>query len=549
MNKWCVLGISFVWFLTSVSMEKESSFEKLKRTLSGKKNPCTGKYELRKSIHNDGELDLIAAYQEGNRSEVEKILKSKSYEEIIKDISKNKQPIKEKNIKTVNYEEEILEAAKNGDTRGVRTLLEINPSLCSAVDTKSVNRTPLHWAARHGHINVVKILAGKVASVNQENKRGLRPLEENLHDGYASEQVINCLIEKGAYLHDGKTLARVIDAHNVTIAKLILDKKVVVAHELVIRAFKKMFREHVIADLEKPEEKDCYEHDQQLLQLFCNKPEFKSFLISGMPLAAKLYFAALRAPTTDLLKILLGEQFDDRHALNGIMREKTHDTLLHSAVRRNDQDKINFLLEHGILLDSVNKAGFTPLLEATSKGFADVAFYLILKGANVRATDAKGEGLWSLARFYKQDHQKIPDANAVTKMELIAAFFTFTQGATTPRTNGHKNKGIEHAVWDLKLGLAPDFYQLLYKDFGAHDLLLEKYPKEVKELEAAYDKACENCVATQDKFKEKGGRVVLRCCGILLCKECYDLRDSKRCPKCQQQFARTTPYHNGAPLF
>ena len=43
--------------------------------------------------------------------------------------------------------------------------------------TTATGRTPLHYAARHGYINIVKILLTKGANINAKTKRGQTVLD------------------------------------------------------------------------------------------------------------------------------------------------------------------------------------------------------------------------------------------------------------------------------------------------------------------------------------------------------------------------------------
>jgi len=537
MNRWFIIAGLVVWFLPCTGMEKMG---KIIKTFSIPKNPCTGKYELRREMSKEENSMLITTYEKGNLASIENYLKGESWEDVTRDIAKDKQPVKEGRKESIDSKVEIFKAAKKGDAKSIKILLEIDPNLINITDSDHSDRTALAWAARYGHIDAIRELLLKGPSIiNKENKKGLRPLEENLHDGYTSEPVMNLLIEKGACIHDGKALKKAARKNNYSAIEILLKKGAIPADKKVVEGLKKMLKQPGVSD-------SCYEHKQKIVELFCAQEGFKSYLDSNPSCKTELYFAALRGPVA-ILKTLLGQRVNDRYSLIDIVVPETNDTLLHAAVPYNDKDKINFLLEENLFIDSVNKMGCTPLLEAARLGCQDSALHLILKGANIKVKNKNGEGLWHCARAHKEIHQKVPDANAITLMELVAAFFTITEG----QLNKGKHVGENEAIWHLKLGNPELFNQTLYgKDsFNAYESLLKSYPAEVKELEHAYNESCHNCIATQDRFKEKGGRVVLRCCDTLLCKECYDLQTDKCCPACHGKFAHFIPYFNGSPLF
>lgn len=69
---------------------------------------------------------------------------------------------------------EIHDAAKAGDLEKVKALLKDHPDLVFNKDNDG--RSPLHWAASHGHKNVVELLLAKKAGVNATDKNGATPL-------------------------------------------------------------------------------------------------------------------------------------------------------------------------------------------------------------------------------------------------------------------------------------------------------------------------------------------------------------------------------------
>jgi cytohesin len=71
---------------------------------------------------------------------------------------------------------EIHDAAKSGDLAKLNALLKDHPELASSKDADGW--TPLHWAARKGHKDVVELLLANKADVNARDNHGSTPLFE-----------------------------------------------------------------------------------------------------------------------------------------------------------------------------------------------------------------------------------------------------------------------------------------------------------------------------------------------------------------------------------
>jgi ankyrin repeat protein len=69
---------------------------------------------------------------------------------------------------------EIHDAAKAGDLEKVKALLKDHPDLVFNKDNDG--RSPLHWAASHGHKNVVELLLANKAEANAKDNNGGTPL-------------------------------------------------------------------------------------------------------------------------------------------------------------------------------------------------------------------------------------------------------------------------------------------------------------------------------------------------------------------------------------
>ena len=65
---------------------------------------------------------------------------------------------------------QLLEASKSGDLDKVQQILNMRPELINCRDVDDRNSTPLHFAARHNQIEVVKLLLGRGADVHIKDK-------------------------------------------------------------------------------------------------------------------------------------------------------------------------------------------------------------------------------------------------------------------------------------------------------------------------------------------------------------------------------------------
>ena len=93
----------------------------------------------------------------------------------------------------------IHEAAKRGDQSEVNRIVAAQPEALEARDARHGN-TPLHWAAFHGHLDVVRTLIKNGANPNVHTKDGYTPLRDAAYRGHT--EVVRFLLEAGARVEE-----------------------------------------------------------------------------------------------------------------------------------------------------------------------------------------------------------------------------------------------------------------------------------------------------------------------------------------------------------
>ena len=90
--------------------------------------------------------------------------------------------------------QEIIEAARSGDLAKVKELAAANPGVVNAKDPDG--RTPLHWACRGVHLEVLEFLLARGADGNTGDRNGASPLHWATMAGHAS--MVKLLLDHGA---------------------------------------------------------------------------------------------------------------------------------------------------------------------------------------------------------------------------------------------------------------------------------------------------------------------------------------------------------------
>eukprot|EP01122_Echinamoeba_exundans_P014044 TRINITY_DN6282_c0_g2_i2.p1 TRINITY_DN6282_c0_g2~~TRINITY_DN6282_c0_g2_i2.p1 ORF type:complete len:142 (-),score=43.59 TRINITY_DN6282_c0_g2_i2:575-946(-) len=92
--------------------------------------------------------------------------------------------------------EDFQWAIKTGDINGVREYVEVKKHDVNAPDATVKRRTPLHYAADFGQVEVAKYLVSKGAKLDVKDGFGITPLLAAVYENHA--EVVEFLLSKGA---------------------------------------------------------------------------------------------------------------------------------------------------------------------------------------------------------------------------------------------------------------------------------------------------------------------------------------------------------------
>jgi len=237
--------------------------------------------------------------------------------------------------------EEIHEAAQKGDIEKVQALLKQNPAFVDARD--EFDRTPLHWAVRGVHFELMRLLIEKGADVNAKDNARITPLHSVASRGH--EQAAELLIVKGADL----------TAEDVT-GNTPLSYSVSGGHKEVV----KLLLDHGV---EIP--------------------------LQGEEARALLHLAA-SSGNEEFVDLMIAECVD------ASLKNDDGGTLLHSAVQSGNSEFVKSLIGRGKHVNDKNRHGITPLHIASFYGHEEIVKLLIDKGAEI---NAKNRTLWTALSF------------------------------------------------------------------------------------------------------------------------------------------------------
>lgn len=246
-------------------------------------------------------------------------------------------------ISVLSSAQDIFDAVKKGDVESVALLLNEDPEKAGFRD--ETGRTPLHWAARGVHYNVLKLLIERGADVNAPDVAGVLPLHSVALRGHP--EAAELLIATGADVN-------AVDSTGNTPLSYALSS----SHDWEFP------RRREVVDL--------------LLAHGVEVP------VSGEEGRITLHRAA-EAGYAGLVKAAL-----DRGADAG-WKNNDDGTLLHSLAAGNLHELIAELLDKGADINARDRYFMTPLHIAALKGRAGTIDFLLSRGADINVGNRVGQ--------------------------------------------------------------------------------------------------------------------------------------------------------------
>lgn len=263
-----------------------------------------------------------------------------------------------------DYPQDIHRVVAQGDLENTRRMIENIPELIHQRD-KNSGATPLHLAVAKGHLEIVRFLLSKGASVDAKNKRGETPFLLAIVSG--RKEIAHILIKEGIDIYgksgDGGTYLQVACA----------TRQIEIIEYLLSSGF-------------DPNLPDMYNVPHVFMPVYLNSPEIaKIFIKYGADTRAVRFDgvsvaeAAIEFGETEMLDLLIKDR-------NELKRKNpiTGRTFLHIAAIRGQKDIVELFLEKGAEIDAVDRLNKTPLDYAERFGHDDVIESLITHGALIR---------------------------------------------------------------------------------------------------------------------------------------------------------------------
>ena len=306
------------------------------------------------------------------------------------------------------FAQAIIPAATSGDLAKVRELVEKDPACVNVRGTDG--RTPLHWAARGVHLEVLRFLVDRGADVNALDNNGTAPLHSVASRG--NVEGIRILLAKGADIHmataDRNTLLHLAaQAGRVEAVRLLVARGADIERAngygrtplvLAVRERGGPAVVEALLDLgAKVDAADTYGDTALGLAAWRGTADVVSLLLkrnASVPIDGAQGQQWLRWAVSKAVPELFSRMVQEGADLS---IEQGGRTLLHAAAEGGSAPIVEVLLSKRLDINRKDANGWTPLHFAVDAGRTEVVDLLLAKGADKHARTSIGQSAYNVA--------------------------------------------------------------------------------------------------------------------------------------------------------
>lgn len=308
--------------------------------------------------------------------------------------------------------QEIFDAARHGNLGKVQELVKSDPQLLNARDENG--RTPLHWAARGVHFEVLQFLVDRGADVNARDANGTMALHSAAARGHLAAS--RCLVERGAAvdvknasgvtpfyyaaLQGNREVLNYLLAHGANRADLEM-RDTWGRTPLCAVARDGGDPETLKVLLELGADVNAADPAQETPIMLAAWRPYKGAvnvlldagaeLFVNTPRGEKLLFYAAGG-----LDRLFARMVENQATLS--IRSADGGTLLHSAAGGDSLKIVESLVGQGLDVNRQDRFGWAPLHIAAEQGRRETIAYLVRQGADVNVRNMLGQTPYNIAR-------------------------------------------------------------------------------------------------------------------------------------------------------
>ncbi|KAH9498964.1 hypothetical protein Btru_004081 [Bulinus truncatus] len=314
----------------------------------------------------------------------------------------------------------VIEASSRGNVTVLTKLLALHPRLSYGDEQ---NRRAIHYAARNGHLECVRLLLKAGAITNCSDDEGKTPL--HLACAYGHVEVVRMLVHQGGQVNSCRTETGESALHVTATAGYNKIMEILLDNGGEINTMTRKLKGG-----ETPLHKAIIADKPEMVEFLCSRGA-----ILNTPNASDKFpiHVACEKGFIRCIAVLI------QHGVSLEVTDSYKQTPLCAAVFENQTEVAKFLIEQGASVHTMDNNGFTPLHKASIKGNVEMIDYLMSAGANLNVRSEKSLQTPLMTAVY------------FGKLEAIKRLIHYGADTTLTDINGQSPLHLVH----LKIGGDP----------------------------------------------------------------------------------------------